>query len=139
MTEFDDYDGPAAVAQAEEAAADPYAIEALLLPSGARVTFRSMATLTGANVRWLRGVDDREGAMLMFNEINVRAMVLLVDTWDLVTPTGRPIPVPRDQRDPKDRSWTRSISAFDFTAIERHLREPVKRLVGDDIGTPEGE
>lgn len=138
MSEFDEFDGPAAV-QEDGAAADPYAIEALLLPSGAKVTFRSMATLTGSNVRWLRGVDDRDGAMLMYNEINIRAMILLVDTWDLTAPGGRPLPVPRDLRDPKDRSWTKQIGAFDFTAIERHIQKPVMRLIGDDIGTPEGE
>lgn len=120
----------------DERPADPFAIEALLLPSGGKVEFRSMARITGANVQWLRGVDDREGQMIMYNELLKRALTLLVDSWDLTTETGRPIPVPRDS---KDGAWLKLIGAFDMTAIERHLREPINRLTGDDIGGGEGE
>jgi hypothetical protein len=116
--------------------ADPFMIEPLLLPSGAKVAFRSMAKLTADNVRWLRGVDDREGNMIMYNEVNRRAMVLLIDSWNLTAPSGRPIPIPREDR---QNNWLKQVGAFDFTAIERHLREPVQRLVGDDLGPAEGE
>lgn len=139
-----DYDMPATAEQAEpqtdpaydEGPADPYAIEALLLPSGAKVTFRSMARMTGEDVRWIRGVDDKQGAMVMYNEINRRGMVKLIESWDLASVSGRPLAIPSD--DPKS-TWLKLISAFDLGAIERHLRDPLKQLLGDDIGSNEGE
>jgi hypothetical protein len=114
---------------------DPYAIEPLALPSGGKVTFRSLAKLTGEDIRWIRGVDDKDGQMVFWNEMQRRAMVKLVDSWDLQTSTGRPLPLPREKNSP----YAKDLMAFDLVAIERHLAEPLNRLFAVESGSAEGE
>lgn len=116
---------------------DPYLIEPVTLPSGVKVEFRSMAALTGDNVKWLRGADDREGSMAFYNELNSRAIHLLVDNWTLTAENGRPILVPRQNRsDPK--AYLKVMSGIDLVALERHLKDPMDRLF-DGGKDPEGE
>lgn len=117
----DDVDEPGPV--------DPYAIEPVALPSGVKVEFRSMAALTADNMRWLRGADDREGSMAFYNEVQARALHLLVESWTLTEANGRPVMVPRmNRQDP--RAYLRILSGIDSLALERHLRAPLERLLG---------
>lgn len=120
-------DGPA-----YEAPADPYAIEAAVLPSGVKVEFRSMLTLSAANLRWLRGADDREGSMAFYNEVQARGIDLLVERWDLVSATGRPVAVPRDAKGSETRAYLKTMGLFDLKALEEHLKGPMDRLLGKD-------
>jgi hypothetical protein len=115
--------------------ADPFAIEACLLPSGGKVYFRSLATVTGEDLRWIRSVDDKGGNLALYGEMMGRAMIKLVDSWDLTTPSGRPVPLPREKNSPYDRL----ISAFDLAALERHLRKPLDLLLNDADADSEGE
>lgn len=131
-----DYDTSAPVSQEHEAYADepptdPYHIEPVLLPSGVKVEFRSMATLTAANFRWLRGADDREGQMAFYQEVQARAIDLLVDGWTLTAPSGRPVLPPRYAAKGAERAYLKVMSGFDMAALERHLRGPIDTLLGD--------
>jgi hypothetical protein len=136
MSEQDDYLPGIDTPSSPDSAVDPYTVEPLSLPSGGKIEFRSMAKLTGDNLRWLRGVNDAEGQMVMYNEVLRRAIVLLVDEWTLTESSGRPLAVPREDRDGR---WLKTISAFDLAALERHVRGPVKDLVGNDLGMSPGE
>ena len=111
---------------AEQRPTDPYAIDPVTLPSGVKVTFRSLLSLTADNLRWLRGADDRDGQIAFYNETQARGIDLLVDTWTLTEPSGRPVPTPREVRDlGKRRGYLKIMNAFDLKALENHL-EPYR-------------
>lgn len=114
---------------------DQYAIEPLLLPSGVKVEFRSMAKLTADNVKWLRGADDREGQMAYWNEMHRRAIHLLVDGWTLTEANGRPVPIPRS-RQGTELVYLKHLAGIDLPVLERHLGKAVERLFdrGDSAG-----
>lgn len=110
----------------DRAPADPYAIDPVVLPSGVKVEFRSLLSLTADNLRWLRGADERDGQVAFYNETQARGIDLLVETWTLTEANGRPVPTPREGRDPsKRRAYLRVMSAFDLKALESHL-EPYR-------------
>lgn len=118
---------PEAEAQAQ---VDPFEIASLTLPSGARVEFRSLATVTNENVRWLRKAMDNDGNGSFLNDLMSRGMQLLITSWDATDLNGRPLRLPRDDAKAVDK-----LSAVDGRAIERHLKRPLERLVlGDEDG-----
>ena len=108
-----------------EAAADPFEIETLTLPSGAKVEFRSLATVTAENVRYLRKALDGNGAGSVISDMAERAANLLIVRWDAADTSGRPLKVPRDD----DKAWGK-LGYLDSRALEKHLGPHVRRLVG---------
>lgn len=112
-----------------ESAPDPFTIPELLLPSGSSVYFRTLHTVTAANVRWLRASRDKEGAGSFYNELTQRGMQLFIVAWDL----------PRLPKD--DAKITDKLNWNDLRAIERHLNPFLLKLIGDEDedGNPAGE
>lgn len=115
----------------DEAAADPFAIDPLKLPdlpgqpSGRMVRFRSLATVTQENVKWLRAALNSEGNGDFINMVLQRAMELFVVEWDLE------LPLPRNN--PK---ITGRLAWADAHAIERHLQKPIRSLIDPNAATP---
>lgn len=108
-----------------EASAEPFEIPSLTLPSGARVEFRSLATVTTENIKWLRKAMDTDGAGTFLGELFERGATLLITAWDALEPaTGRPLPLPRD-----DKKAYGKLGYLDGRAIEKHLRRHLLDLV----------
>lgn len=112
----------------DEASADPFAIKALKLPSGARVEFRSMSTVTQANVRWMREALNADGNGAFLNDVLARGMQLLITSWELS------LPLPRDNPKIIDK-----LSYADANAIERRIMPHLVKMVNPAGGGSKGE
>lgn len=123
-----------------ETPVDPYAVEPVILPSGVKVEFRSVASLSSNEVRWLRGgVKDAEGQMAFYNELTARLIHLLVESWTLTTVNGEPVLAPRHCRPGTQRAYLQVLPGIDLTRLERHLRPALDLLLGEDEKDAEGE
>jgi hypothetical protein len=114
--------GPDTDSQVSE---DPFAIPVLTLPSGKQVEFRSLATVSQKNVKWLREALNTEGNGAFLNGVLGRGMQLLIIRWDL------DMPIPRDDPRVIDR-----LSFPDANAIERHIQRRLVQMVNP---APRGE
>lgn len=119
---------------------DQLTLEPLKLPSGGSVSFHDPENLNGKDVRWLRKALDAAGGGSATNQLYERAMVLLIEAWDIPYRPGMRIPR-HDKSNNKAESVER-LRARDLRAIERHLSPLLKKITrgadpdGDEDNDP---